>query len=60
MVAADTSRTLHYIDALIRNDLRPAFVFLLVNDSSELRPGQKDFQTKETAANFLEWYGDTL
>jgi len=40
MVAADTSRTRAYLQALVRNDLFPNYVLLLEHDSDSLLPGQ--------------------
>ncbi len=40
MIAADTSRTLFYLKELIKNDLIPNFIILLVNDSTSPKPGQ--------------------
>lgn len=54
MVAADTSRTLYYIKELIRNDLLPTYVLLLLNDNVELMPGQKDTQSKDQLLNLLK------
>lgn len=40
MLAADTSRSKAYIQALVRNSLHPAHVYLLYNQSSSPLPGQ--------------------
>jgi methionyl-tRNA formyltransferase len=42
MVAADTTRTKYYIEALIESELLPNYVLLLLNKNSELLPGQKE------------------
>lgn len=42
MVAADTTRTKYYINELIKNDLIPNYVLVLVNYSDQLLPGQKE------------------
>ena len=40
MVAADTSRSRVYMQALIRNHLMPSFVLILGNNTSTVLPGQ--------------------
>lgn len=40
ILAADTSRSKAYIQALVRNGLHPAHVYLLYNQSSSALPGQ--------------------
>jgi len=40
MIAADTSRTRAYLQALVKNELLPGFVLLLEQDSGGLLPGQ--------------------
>lgn len=40
MLAADTSRSKAYIQALVRNDIHPAHVYLLYNQGSTALPGQ--------------------
>ena len=42
MLAADTSRTKYYVTQLIKNNLQPAYVLVLLNSGSELLPGQKE------------------
>lgn len=42
MVAADTTRTRYYLDQLIKNDLLPGYILLLLNSDKELLPGQKN------------------
>ena len=47
MVAADTTRTRYYLYQLIKNDLLPGYILLLLNSDKELLPGQKN-STAET------------
>lgn len=42
MVAADTSRTLCYIEELIKHNLKPNHVILLINNEENLLPGQNN------------------
>ena len=42
MVAADTTRTKYYLDQLIKNDLLPGYILLLLNSDKEILPGQKN------------------
>ena len=42
MVAADTIRTKYYIEELIKNNLHPQYVLLLLNRKDKLLPGQKN------------------
>ena len=41
MVAADTIRTRYYIEELIKNDLLPHFILLLLNSDGKFLPGEK-------------------
>ena len=41
MVAADTTRTRYYIEELIKNDLLPHFILLLLNSDGKFLPGEK-------------------
>lgn len=41
MIAADTSRSKAYLQALLRNDMLPAYVLLLEHNSKKLLPGQQ-------------------
>jgi methionyl-tRNA formyltransferase len=41
MVAADTTRTKYYIEALVKNKLLPNYVLFLLNDDNKLLPGQR-------------------
>lgn len=47
MVAADTTRTKHYLKELIRNKFLPTYVLLLLNCDSKLLPGQDSKSEKE-------------
>lgn len=40
MIVADTSRSRAYLQALVRNELLPAYILLLEHDSGEVLPGQ--------------------
>ena len=53
MVAADTTRTKHYIGELINNNLLPSYVLLLLNNDSELLPGQKEVKTENELIRLL-------
>lgn len=46
MIAADTSRSKTYIQALARNEMLPAYVLLLEHDSKNLLPGQQKISNK--------------
>ena len=46
MIAADTTRTIYYIEELIKSGLLPHYVLLLLNSNSELLPGQKEVETE--------------
>jgi methionyl-tRNA formyltransferase len=54
MIAADTTRTKHYLDKLIKASLFPAYVLVLLNDEKKLLPGQKDRLTKNVILNLLD------
>ena len=53
MVASDTTRSLCYLEGLIKNKLLPSFVLLLKNDQ-ELLPGQKDNGLASDIVNLLK------
>ena len=53
MIAADTTRTIYYIEELIKNGLSPHYVLLLVN-SGELLPGQKEVKSENTIITLLK------
>lgn len=42
MIAADTSRTLCYLKELIKNNLYPNFIILLLNQGKDILPGQSE------------------
>lgn len=50
MVAADTSRTRVYLDALIKNRLLPSFVIVLENRDGSLLPGQLQIKGETVSA----------
>jgi methionyl-tRNA formyltransferase len=54
MVAADTTRTKHYLDKLIEYDLLPGYILLLLNSNKELLPGQKDSATENELVQLLD------
>ena len=54
MIAADTTRSMHYIKALIKNEIFPNFIFLLINNNSEILPGQKSLNNEENLLNLLK------
>jgi methionyl-tRNA formyltransferase len=54
MVAADTTRTKHYIKELLKNNLLPNYVLLLLSSKNELLPGQNEEQTKNELINLLK------
>jgi len=54
MVAADTSRTLYYFKELIRNNLLPSFVLLLLNSDAKLLPGQMNNESKDQLLRLLK------
>ena len=57
MVAADTSRTLHYFKKLIDNNLLPNYVLLLLNSDAEMMPGQKAINTHNRLLQLLDKAG---
>ncbi|MDA8817708.1 formyltransferase family protein [Planktomarina sp.] len=46
MVAADTTRTKLYLTELIKNNLLPSYILLLLTSNGKMLPGQKDLDTK--------------
>ena len=46
MVAADTTRTKLYLTELIKNNLLPNYILLLLTDEGKMLPGQKDLDTR--------------
>tara|TARA_B100000767_G_C19750745_1_gene530677 strand:+ start:1289 stop:1990 length:702 start_codon:yes stop_codon:yes gene_type:complete len=57
MVAADTTRTKYYINELIKNDLIPNYVLVLVNYSDQLLPGQKEDISENELVTLLDREG---
>ena len=53
MVAADTTRTKYYIQELVKNELLPNYVLILLNDSG-LLPGQKEAQSENELVGLVE------
>lgn len=53
MVAADTSRTLYYLEELIKSKLLPTYVLLLINTQVKLLPGQKSSDCKSKLVKLL-------
>lgn len=54
MIAADTTRTKAYIQALIRNKIFPKYVLLFINEEDALLPGQINDSTVFEQEIFLE------
>jgi methionyl-tRNA formyltransferase len=46
MVAADTTRTKYYIEELVKRELMPHYILLLLNSNDEILPGQKEIKTE--------------
>ena len=46
MIAADTTRTIFYIEELIKRELMPHYILLLLNSNDEILPGQKEIKTE--------------
>ena len=53
MVAADTTRTKYYIEELIKNELLPHYILLLLNGNGRLLPGQKESRSENELINLL-------
>lgn len=54
MIAADTSRTIAYLDELINNNFLPNHVIVLLNTDSKLKPGQKNSESQDNLLNLLK------
>ena len=54
MIAADTSRTIIYFKSLIKNQLIPNYVLLLLNNDEQLLPGQKTVVSRIKLLKLLE------
>ena len=54
MVVADTTRTYHYLDQLIKYNLLPGYILLLLNSDSELLPGQKEDSAENKLVQLLD------
>jgi methionyl-tRNA formyltransferase len=54
MVAADTSRTKHFIKKLIKSDLLPNYVLLLLNSNNKLLPGQTEIDSENELVALLK------
>jgi len=54
MIAADTTRTQYYVKELIKKELYPSYVLLLLNSDNELLPGQKKDNSKNKLINILQ------
>lgn len=54
MVAADTTRTKHYLDELIKYDLIPQYILLLMNRDDDLLPGQVADKSKSKIISLLK------
>jgi methionyl-tRNA formyltransferase len=53
MVAADTTRTLYYLEELIKNKLLPTYVLLLLNTQNKLLPGQESSDSRSKLVELL-------
>ena len=54
MIAADTSRTLLYLKELIKYELKPNYVLLLLNNEQNSLPGKNNSQSLEQIKKILE------
>jgi len=54
MVAADTTRTIYYIEELIKNGLLPHYLLLLLNYNGQLLPGQKESEIENELITILK------
>ena len=57
MVAADTTRTKYYIEELIKNELLPHFILLILNNNGKLLPGQKKSKSEKELITLLRDIG---
>ena len=57
MVAADTTRTKYYLNELIRNNLFPAYVLLLLNCDAKSLPGQDGAGSEKELIKLLKSSG---
>ena len=54
MVAADTTRTISYLEHLIKYNLIPSYILLLLNKNNKLLPGQKNSANENEIIILLE------
>ena len=54
MVAADTTRTICYLEKLAENKLLPNFVVVLIAEDNKILPGQKNLKSKNKIFKILE------
>ena len=54
MVVADTSRTKHYLKELIKSELLPNYVLLLMNSNNDLLPGQAEIASENELVALLK------
>jgi len=54
MVAADTTRSEYYIKQLIKNDILPQHIILLLNNEVSLLPGQKERELRSSVTELLK------
>ncbi|MBR51929.1 MAG: hypothetical protein CMD58_05385 [Gammaproteobacteria bacterium] len=54
MIGADTSRTLFYIEELIKHNLKPNHIVLLINENDDLLPGQNTNELSSKIINILD------
>jgi methionyl-tRNA formyltransferase len=57
MVVADTSRTKHYLKELIKSELLPNYVLLLMNSNNDLLPGQTEIANENELVALLKSSG---
>jgi len=55
MIAADTSRTIYYLDGLIKERMFPEFVLVLINKDEQLLPGQENSKSENKLIGLLEF-----
>ena len=54
MIAADTTRTKYYLDELIKSELQPNYILLLLNSDSSLLPGQENKKSENEIIALLK------
>ena len=54
MIGADTSRTLFYLEELIKHDLKPNHIIVLINGNDDLLPGKNTNELSSKIINILD------